>query len=148
MTKRLCKLNRKEIVEGLGDISAIVSDAKYLCRSCARSCQDRRQLCKPIVIPSYTCASRKPQEKQLTTVLTDTLANMDINTSFERQKKVTKKEIRKVKKKVKKQKKHIKKMRKVVKKYGDLLKKQKKIEKKLLRFSSVYNDIPSSFSFH
>ncbi|MBU2895814.1 hypothetical protein [Vibrio hepatarius] len=66
MTKSLCKLSRKQIADGLGDIHRLVSEPKFVCRSCARSSAERGSLCKPAAIPPLSC-----QNKPLTLQMED-----------------------------------------------------------------------------
>lgn len=146
MTKRLCKLNRSEISAGLGEIYSLVSDAKYLCRSCARSSQDSAQLCKPAAIPPQSCLTKSTHEKQKCAVLSDTLNPSKLSTDL--QSEVTRKELKQAKKQAKKQKKYVKKMASILKKQNKLFKKQKKIEEQFLKFNVVCNEHNSQSSLH
>lgn len=47
-SKTLCSLDRDEIENNIDDIAKIVSNAKYICRRCARASNKKRHLCKPI----------------------------------------------------------------------------------------------------
>ncbi|NOH72811.1 hypothetical protein F0225_15880 [Vibrio pectenicida] len=58
MTKSLCKLSRKQIADGLGDIHRLVAEPKFVCRSCARSSAERGSLCKPAAIPPLSCQNQ------------------------------------------------------------------------------------------
>ncbi|MFC1236676.1 hypothetical protein [Vibrio sp. F74] len=146
MTKRLCKLNRREISEGLGEIYSLVSDAKYLCRSCARSSQDSSQLCKPTAIPPHACLSKSKEEKQQCVVLADTLPIPAL--PVEMRGEVTKKEIKKAKKQAKKQKKYVKKMASILDKQNKLLRKQKRIEEQFAKFNTFHNEINLKSALH
>lgn len=148
MTKRLCKLNRREIAQGLGHIFSLVSDAKYLCRSCARSSQDSSKLCRPTAIPPSSCLSKSSAEQQQCAVLVDSLASDSSETPVELQNKVTKKELKKAKKQTKKQKKLVKKMEKIARRQNNLIKKQKKIEQQFLKFNSVCNQTDTPSALH
>lgn len=55
MTKSLCKMTRKQIADGLGDIHRLVAEPKFVCRSCARSSLEKEYLCKPTAIPPLAC---------------------------------------------------------------------------------------------
>jgi hypothetical protein len=43
----LCSLDKDDIKANIGDISGIVSGAKYICRRCARGASKKKYLCKP-----------------------------------------------------------------------------------------------------
>ncbi|UTV27684.1 hypothetical protein [Photobacterium atrarenae] len=47
MAKSLCKYRRAEIGDQFAQISRIVSEPKFVCRSCARSASEKGYLCKP-----------------------------------------------------------------------------------------------------
>lgn len=150
MTKRLCKLSRHDIADSLGQINALVADAKYVCRSCARASQDRSRLCKP-----HTMS--QPKSSLLTPVLDATPVEETVQTpetslpavSHEvTEYKMSKKELKKTKKMVKAQKKYLRKMAKMVKKQSKLLKKQKKIERQLQNVNMAYSALPSHSSLH
>ncbi|UGA54853.1 hypothetical protein [Vibrio sp. VB16] len=148
MTKRLCKLNRREISEGLGEIYSLVSDAKYLCRSCARSSQDSSQLCKPTAIPPQACLSKSTEEKQQCVVLADTLPIPALPIPIDMLSEVTKKEVKKAKKQAKKQKKYVKKMASILDKQNKLLRKQKKIEEQFAKFNTFHNEMNLKSALH
>ncbi|WP_391088671.1 hypothetical protein [Vibrio sp. NH-UV-68] len=57
MAKRLCKMNRKQRDEELSDLSRLVAQPKYLCRSCSRASSDKNTLCKPTSIASLASNS-------------------------------------------------------------------------------------------
>ncbi|AIU68287.1 hypothetical protein ABF162_15720 [Vibrio coralliilyticus] len=63
MAKRLCKMNRKQIADGLNEIHRLVVAPKFVCRSCARSSAEKTSLCKPAAIPPQQCQN-KPIEQQ------------------------------------------------------------------------------------
>ena len=138
MTKSLSKLNHREISESLGDIYSLVADAKYVCRSCARSCQDRSQLCKPVSIPKkYGAIAANASPVQSTVaVATQSNATLPEMISIEEIQSLSKKDLKKAKKQAKKQAKVMKKMAKVVKKQSKLIAKQKKIEQQFLKFNT------------
>ena len=58
MTKSLCKMSRKQIADGLGDIHRLVAEPKFVCRSCARSSAEKSYLCKPAAIPPLSCQNQ------------------------------------------------------------------------------------------
>jgi hypothetical protein len=138
VTKRLCKLNRREIAENLGQIYSLVSESKFLCRSCARSSHDSDSLCKPAAIPPQSCLLKSDAEKKECTILAGTVVSKDKPMAVSLI--VSKKEIKKVKKRAKLQKKYIKKLEKVAKMQAKLAKKQKKVEKQLLKIPSFFEE--------
>lgn len=147
--KRLCKLNRRDISDNLGDIHRLVAEPKFLCRSCSRSSADKSTLCKPAAIPPASCQSKPLSEQQQCGVLAEALptkttpkltktANkaepksatdvpMAEELSLET---VDKKSLKRAKKALKAQKKAQKKLRKVLKKSQKLLRKQSRLEHK------------------
>ncbi|MEZ9405754.1 hypothetical protein [Vibrio sp. 10N.286.48.F5] len=73
MAKRFCKLNRRDITEHLGEIHSLVTEPKFLCRSCARSSADQANLCKPTAIPPLGCQNKPVEEKVACGLLAETL---------------------------------------------------------------------------
>ncbi|MDN2479829.1 hypothetical protein [Vibrio agarivorans] len=157
MTKRLCKLNRRDIQEHLGDIHRLVAEPKFVCRSCARSADDQSRLCKPAAIPPISCQNRAQKAEQsqcglLQEVLSSSVSQAeketeDVSRPVALQKSTesaaenqdSKASLKKAKKALKKQKKHLKAMKKVLKKQRKLAKKHLKLQRKIEQVS-----IPSS----
>ena len=79
MAKRFCKLNRRDITEHLGEIHRLVSEPKFVCRSCARSSADKANLCKPAAIPPASCQSKPDSEKVACGLLAETLTSATAN---------------------------------------------------------------------
>lgn len=79
MAKRFCKLNRRDINEHLGEIHRLVSEPKFVCRSCARSSADKANLCKPAAIPPASCQSKPDSEKAACGLLAETLTSAPAN---------------------------------------------------------------------
>ncbi|MEZ8606991.1 hypothetical protein AB6D06_07185 [Vibrio sp. 10N.239.311.G01] len=73
MAKRFCKLNRRDITEHLGEIHSLVTEPKFVCRSCARSSADQANLCKPTAIPPLGCQNIPVEEKVACGLLAETL---------------------------------------------------------------------------
>ncbi|MGR5207065.1 MULTISPECIES: hypothetical protein [Vibrio] len=73
MAKRLCKMNRKQIAESLGDIHRLVVAPKFVCRSCARSSASKDTLCKPAAIPPQKCQDKLLSEQQACGLLAEAL---------------------------------------------------------------------------
>ncbi|MGR5133314.1 hypothetical protein [Vibrio alfacsensis] len=73
MAKRLCKMNRKQIAESLGDIHRLVIAPKFVCRSCARSSASKDTLCKPAAIPPQKCQDKSLVEQQACGLLAEAL---------------------------------------------------------------------------
>lgn len=73
MAKRLCKMNRKQIADSLGEIHRLVSDSKYVCRSCARSSSSKASLCKPAPIPPKSCQTQPIAEQKKCALLAEAL---------------------------------------------------------------------------
>ncbi|RTZ14181.1 hypothetical protein EJ063_17175 [Vibrio aquaticus] len=157
MAKRLCKMNRKQIAENLGDIHRLVVEPKFVCRSCARSSSDNASLCKPAAIPPQACQDKPISEQQKCGLLIEALpkpqqspqkaeavrrivdrvkhkAQQDKSVVREDSIEATalelvdKKAIKKAKKAAKKQFKQQKKLIKLAKKQHKLMKKQRKLE--------------------
>ncbi|QFT08452.1 hypothetical protein [Vibrio sp. THAF190c] len=79
MAKRFCKLNRRDITEHLGEIHRLVSEPKFVCRSCARSSADKANLCKPAAIPPASCQSKPDSEKVACGLLAEILTSAPAN---------------------------------------------------------------------
>ncbi len=139
MSKYLCKFSRREIGDNLGVIHSLVSEAKYVCRSCARSSLDQSRLCKPAVIPSIPCQSKSTGQKKPCTALADTLPQSQQHQAVEQ--KMAKKAQQKSDKKKKQYKKGLKKLAKISKKRNKLLKKLEKLDKE---FSQPFYANPGS----
>ncbi|MFH4747860.1 hypothetical protein WMQ67_16225 [Vibrio harveyi] len=73
MAKRLCKMNRKQIADSLGDIHRLVVAPKFVCRSCARSSASKDTLCKPAAIPPQKCQDKQLSEQQSCGLLAEAL---------------------------------------------------------------------------
>ncbi|WP_117235564.1 hypothetical protein [Vibrio maerlii] len=73
MTKRFCKLNRRDIAANLGEIHRLVSEPKFVCRSCARSSASKSSLCKPSAIPPASCQALPDKEKAACGLLAETI---------------------------------------------------------------------------
>ena len=89
MAKRFCKLNRRDITEHLGEIHSLVTEPKFVCRSCARSSADQANLCKPTAIPPLGCQNKPVEDKAACGLLAETLpvpelSLAEINESIER----------------------------------------------------------------
>ncbi|MDO6708273.1 hypothetical protein [Photobacterium sp. 1_MG-2023] len=57
MSKSLCKYRRAEISDKAAAIGALVSQPRFLCRSCARVSNTKGALCKPMGLPGVTVPS-------------------------------------------------------------------------------------------
>ena len=79
MAKRFCKLNRRDITEHLGEIHSLVTQPKFVCRSCARSSADQANLCKPTAIPPIDCQNKPVEEKVACGLLAETLPTPDVS---------------------------------------------------------------------
>nr|WP_217906461.1 hypothetical protein [Vibrio sp. JPW-9-11-11] len=149
-------MNRKQIVENLGDIHRLVVEPKYVCRSCARSSSDNSSLCKPAAIPPQACQNKPISEQQKCGLLAEAQPSprpslqkaQAVRRIVERVKHkaqqpksivieqataelIDKKAIKKAKKAAKKQFKQQKKLIKLAKKHNKLLKKQRKLAARL-----------------
>lgn len=160
MARRLCKMNRKQIADNLGDIHRLVIEPKYVCRSCARSSSASESLCKPAAIPPQSCQDKPLSEQQKCGLLVEALPKVQqsppkaeavrriverVKHKSQQQKSVgldegmevssieraDKKALKKAKKIAKKQLKQQKKLIKLVKKQNKLLKKQRKLEENI-----------------
>ncbi|WP_261816402.1 hypothetical protein [Vibrio gallicus] len=58
MTKKMCKLSSRAIGLSMGAIYAIVSEPKFVCRSCARVADKSISLCRPTPIPPQSCRNK------------------------------------------------------------------------------------------
>ncbi|MCG9556101.1 hypothetical protein BCT63_15700 [Vibrio kanaloae] len=170
MAKRFCKLNRRDITEHLGEIHSLVTEPKFVCRSCARSSADQANLCKPTAIPPLGCQSKPIEEKVVCGLLAETLPKPEItlvevvdtpdsavqmfdpsvakkpSLKKAKLKKIMasngqKKELKRAKKAAKKQEKYNKKLAKVIKKQQKLFKKSQKMESKLERINLQLDDV-------
>ncbi|MEZ9297032.1 hypothetical protein AB4176_19930 [Vibrio splendidus] len=79
MAKRFCKLNRRDITEHLGEIHSLVTQPKFVCRSCARSSSDQANLCKPTAIPPIDCQNKPVEEKVACGLLAETLPTPEVS---------------------------------------------------------------------
>lgn len=79
MAKRFCKLNRRDITEHLGEIHSLVTEPKFVCRSCARSSSDQANLCKPTAIPPIDCQNKPVEEKVACGLLAETLPTPEVS---------------------------------------------------------------------
>ncbi|UTT85912.1 hypothetical protein LZI70_06610 [Vibrio pelagius] len=79
MAKRFCKLNRRDITEHLGEIHRLVSEPKFVCRSCARSSADKANLCKPAAIPPVSCQIKPDSEKAACGLLAEAITSAPAN---------------------------------------------------------------------
>jgi hypothetical protein len=74
MAKHFCKLNCRDITEHLAEIYSLVTEPKFVCRSCARSSADQANLCKPTAIPPVDCQNKSVEEKAACGLLAETLS--------------------------------------------------------------------------
>ncbi|MDP2574925.1 hypothetical protein Q8W40_22220 [Vibrio penaeicida] len=143
MAERFCKLNRRDISASLGEIHALVSSPKYLCRSCARSSSDKKNLCKPAAIPPASCMENASVKQVKCGLVAESLAadrvldqatssadGVEISIEPTQPILTTSNELTLSKKALKKQKKGQKKLKGILKKQKKILKKQKKLLKK------------------
>lgn len=84
MSKRLCKMNRKQIAANLGDIHRLVVAPKFVCRSCARSSASKDSLCKPAAIPPQKCQDKPLNEQQACGLLAEALPAQSISVTPDR----------------------------------------------------------------
>ncbi len=132
MSKRLCKMNHRDIRDGLGQIHQLVAQPKFVCSSCARSANDKSSLCKPCLIPEQ---ARNPGAAvDIVTLAPKPCTNPE--------KSVSKKALKQAKKRDKKLKKVLKSQRKLLKKHRKLEEKLAKVDKRLARYT------PQSESIH
>ncbi|WCE29675.1 hypothetical protein [Vibrio sp. SCSIO 43137] len=135
MAKRLCKYNRRDIADSLGTIHSLVTESKYVCRSCARSSADMGTLCKPSAIPPAICQSKSDKEKAGCGLLAETVTESNVDLA-DQEHKSFKVSVKKAKKALKKQKRYQKKLARILKKQKKLLNKQKSIEKQFANIAS------------
>jgi len=140
MTRRLCKLNRHEIAANLGQIHAMVSSPKYLCRSCSRASQDKAQLCKPAAIPPQACLDN-PRQPQCGLVL-ESLAKPVPSPSGGEVVALALSEVASDQRE--KDKKALKQLKKINKKLAKALKKQQKLFKKARKAEKRYQKLARS----
>lgn len=152
MAKRLCKMNRKQIAENLGDIHRLVVEPKFVCRSCARSSADNASLCKPAAIPPQACQNKPLAEQKSCGLLAEALPPTQ---RTEQQTQAVRRVVEKVKQKAQLQKVAIAEKsteaielntldlsdEKAVKKANKALKKQFKQQKKLLKLAKKQNKL-------
>lgn len=161
MAKRFCKLNRRDITEHLGEIHSLVTEPKFVCRSCARSSADEANLCKPTAIPPLGCQSKPIEEKVVCGLLAETLPKPEITlvevvdtpdstvqmfdpsvVSIAKKPSLKKAKLKKLmasngqKKELKRAKKAAKKQEKYNKKLAKMIKKQQKLFKKSQKMES------------
>lgn len=171
MAKRLCKMNRKQIAENLGEIHRLVVAPKYVCRSCTRSSAEKSSLCKPAAIPPQQCQNKPLEEQKNCGLLAEALPQQSeqkadaVRRVVERVKAkveltkaspvekaadvelssvdlLNKKAIKKAKKAIKKQFKQQKKLLKLARKQGKLLKRQKKLEAGIAQSKALTRQLP------
>lgn len=138
MSKRLCKLSRADIAQNMGMIYSIVSEAKYVCRSCARASQQKASLCKPMTIAARS--SSTPLVKAPHRTSDNSRAQLKENRSLSLSEELSKKERKRAQKETKKQLKSVKKLAKLAKKQSKLLKKIDKAERLYAQYSVVNDD--------
>ncbi|MGY3571125.1 hypothetical protein [Vibrio paucivorans] len=169
MAKRFCKLNRHDIASNLGEIHQLVTEPKYVCRSCARSSASKSSLCKPAAIPPKSCQDKPIEQQRQCGLLAEALPDNQ-ETKLEQvapavlpsveveavdtaapSEKASKKALKKASKALKKQKKYHKKLSKVLKKQQKLLKKHQKLEGKFARVNgqlATLSNTPLEVSTH
>jgi hypothetical protein len=52
MAKTLCKWKKKDIEKSVDELARMVDEARFICKDCARSANDKAHLCKGIKLPS------------------------------------------------------------------------------------------------
>lgn len=134
MAKRFCKLNRRDITEHLGEIHSLVTEPKFVCRSCARSSSDQANLCKPTAIPPIDCQNKPAEEKVA-------LKKAKLKKLVAKASGDEKAELKQAKKAAKKQEKYNKKLAKMIKKQQKLFKKSQKLESDLERINLQLDDV-------
>ncbi|BDP28981.1 hypothetical protein [Vibrio vulnificus] len=145
MTKRFCKMDRREIASQLGEIHQLVAAPKYLCRSCARASSSKSSLCKPQAIPSLKSkakpmsvkAAALPEpiaegQRPQTLLTAESVSAFDINLPS-----LGKKQLKQAKQALKKQRKYHKKLAKLAKKKVKQLQKREKLEGKLNKYNGI-----------
>ncbi|USD41109.1 hypothetical protein J4N42_14100 [Vibrio sp. SCSIO 43135] len=161
MAKRFCKLNRHDIASNLGEIHQLVTEPKYVCRSCARSSASKSSLCKPAAIPPKSCQDKPIEQQRQCGLLAEALSDNQ-ETKLEQvasavlpsvevevvdtapSEKTSKKALKKASKALKKQKKYHKKLSKVLKKQQKLLKKHQKLEGKFAQVNGQLATLSST----
>ncbi|MEJ2766496.1 hypothetical protein VV869_21290 [Photobacterium sp. MCCC 1A19761] len=137
MAKSLCKYRRAEIADQFAVISRIVSEPKFVCRSCARSASEKGYLCKPssLQLPKQASKAPRPESVPAAAVVASpalVLASSHGHTApapAELAVSLGKKQIKKLKKLTKKKNKRLKKAAKAVKRYEKALAKAKRAVK-------------------
>ncbi|UXI01234.1 hypothetical protein [Photobacterium sp. TY1-4] len=138
MAKSLCKYRRAEIADQFAVISRIVSEPKFVCRSCARSASEKGYLCKPssLQLPKPITKAPRPAPVPAAPVvaspalaLASSHGHRESMVPAELAVSLGKKQIRKLKKLAKKKNKRLKKAAKAVKRYEKVLAKAKRAVK-------------------
>lgn len=159
MTKRFCKMDRREIASQLGEIHQLVAAPKYLCRACARASSSKGSLCKPQAIPAIksktkraavslpTLASQKvvllpkPNPPQASIQESESaplaLSPAPLNVFDINLPSLGKKQLKQAKKALKKQRKYHKQLAKLAKKKVKQLQKREKLEGKLNKYNGI-----------
>ncbi|CCN81209.1 conserved hypothetical protein [Vibrio nigripulchritudo SFn27] len=162
MAERFCKLNRRDINASLGEIHALVATPKFLCRSCARSSSDKKNLCKPAAIPPASCMKKAALKSSNCGLVAESLAADKALASVSESPEIAAQSIQSseipapslvlTKKALKKQKKYQKKLKKMLKKQKKLLKKHKKLEKRFSRINqgvvAIQAQMPQNDQIH
>lgn len=99
MAKSLCKMNRKQIAENLGEIHRLVSDSKYVCRSCARSSSVKDTLCKPAAIPPQACQNQPIAQQKSCALLAEALPKHQQNAAEQNKAQAVRRVVERVKQK-------------------------------------------------
>ncbi len=102
MSKRLCKMSRKQIADNLGEIHRLVVEPKFVCRSCARSSASKGSLCKPAAIPPQVCQTAPVEQQRACGLLAEALPapiESSINNHSERKAQAVRRVIERVKEK-------------------------------------------------
>ena len=73
MSKKLCKMNRKQIAESLGEIHRLVVEPKFICRSCTRVSSTKSSLCKAAAIPPKSCQDNAAELSQSCGLLAESM---------------------------------------------------------------------------
>lgn len=131
MSKRLCKMNHREIRSELGDIEKLVTKPNFMCLSCARSSSDKASLCKA---KALTASEAIP-----ITVLEPAKTNNQPMLV-----EMSPKKAKQQKKAQKKAKKRDKKLHKLLKAQRKLVKKQQKLHRQLTKLEQGVLTMTSS----